>query len=109
MHLNLLAFAIPLFLFFIAWEYLYSKRSGKNFFQYAESVANINVGIAERLLDLLLPAYFSISSIMFMSTLHCLRSGPVFWFGCCCSWLQTLYGTGTTALRMRSMLFGQRM
>lgn len=58
MHLNLLAFAIPLFLFFIAWEYLYSKRSGKNFFQYAESVANINVGIAERLLDLFTTGLF---------------------------------------------------
>lgn len=58
MHLNFLAFAIPLFLFFIAWEYLYSKRSGKNFFQYAESVANINVGIAERLLDLFTTGLF---------------------------------------------------
>ncbi len=58
MHLNFLAFAIPLFLFFIAWEYLYSKRSGKNFFQYAESVANINVGMAERLLDLFTTGLF---------------------------------------------------
>ncbi|WP_114789634.1 sterol desaturase family protein [Niabella yanshanensis] len=58
MHLNFLAFAIPLFLFFIACEYLYSKRSGKNFFQYAESVANINVGIAERLLDLFTTGLF---------------------------------------------------
>ncbi len=58
MHLNFLAFSIPLFLFFIAWEYLYSKRSGKNFFQYAESVANINVGIAERLLDLFTTGLF---------------------------------------------------
>lgn len=58
MHLNFLAFAIPLFLFFIAWEYLYAKRSGKNFFQYAESVANINVGIAERLLDLFTTGLF---------------------------------------------------
>ena len=58
MHFNFIAFAIPLFLFFIAWEYLYTKRSGKNFFQYAESVANINVGIAERLLDVLTTGLF---------------------------------------------------
>lgn len=58
MHFNFIAFAIPLFLFFIAWEYLYTKKSGKNFFQYAESVANINVGIAERLLDVLTTGLF---------------------------------------------------
>lgn len=52
MQLNYLAFAVPFFLVFMAWEYYYSKRQGKNFFQYAESVANLNVGIAERLLDI---------------------------------------------------------
>jgi len=58
MKLNYLGFAIPLFLFFIGLEYLYSKRKGKNFFQYAESVANLNVGIAERLLDLFTTSLF---------------------------------------------------
>ncbi|TXJ27163.1 MAG: sterol desaturase family protein [Chitinophagaceae bacterium] len=58
MKLNYLGFAIPLFLFFIALEYLYSKRKGKNFFQYTESVANLNVGIAERLLDLFTTSLF---------------------------------------------------
>ncbi|HLG39922.1 MAG TPA: sterol desaturase family protein [Chitinophagaceae bacterium] len=51
MKLNYLALAVPVFLLFIGLEYYYSKRKGKNFFQYAESVANINVGIAERLMD----------------------------------------------------------
>ncbi|HEU4470230.1 MAG TPA: sterol desaturase family protein [Flavisolibacter sp.] len=51
MNLNYLAFAVPLFLFFIGLEYYYSRRKGKGFYQYAESVANLNVGIAERLLD----------------------------------------------------------
>jgi sterol desaturase/sphingolipid hydroxylase (fatty acid hydroxylase superfamily) len=46
-----LAFAIPFFLFFMGWEYWYSKKKGKNFFQFAESIANLNVGIAERLMD----------------------------------------------------------
>jgi alkylglycerol monooxygenase len=58
MKLNYLGFAVPLFLFFIGLEYLYSKRKGKNFFQYAESVANLNVGIAERLLDLFTTGLF---------------------------------------------------
>jgi alkylglycerol monooxygenase len=58
MKWNLLAFAIPLFLFFIWLEFYLSKRKGKNYFQYAESVANINVGIAERLLDLFTTGLF---------------------------------------------------
>jgi len=56
--LNYLALAVPLFLFFIGLEYYYSRRKGKNFFQYAESVANLNVGIAERLLDVFTTGLF---------------------------------------------------
>lgn len=58
MKLNYLAFAVPLFLLFMGLEYWYAKRKGKNFFQYAESVANINVGIAERLLDVFMTGLF---------------------------------------------------
>lgn len=58
MKLNLLGLAIPLFLFFIGLEYYYSKRKGKNLFQYAESIANLNVGIAERLLDIFTTSLF---------------------------------------------------
>jgi alkylglycerol monooxygenase len=58
MKLNYLAFAVPLFLLFIGLEYYYSRRKGKNFFQYAESVANLNVGIAERLLDVFTTGIF---------------------------------------------------
>ncbi len=58
MKLNYLGFAVPMFLLFIGLEYYYSKRKGKNFFQYAESVANLNVGIAERLLDVFTTGIF---------------------------------------------------
>jgi sterol desaturase/sphingolipid hydroxylase (fatty acid hydroxylase superfamily) len=58
MQLNYIAFAVPLFLAFIGWEYLYSRKKGRNFFQYAESVANLNVGIAERLLDVFTTGIF---------------------------------------------------
>ncbi|HKO81490.1 MAG TPA: sterol desaturase family protein [Chitinophagaceae bacterium] len=58
MQLNWLGFAVPLFLFFIGLEYYYCKRKGKNFFQYAESIANLNVGIAERLLDVFTTSLF---------------------------------------------------
>ena len=58
MKLNYLGFAVPMFLFFIGLEYYYSKKKGKIFFQYAESVANLNVGIAERLLDVFTTGLF---------------------------------------------------
>lgn len=52
MHLNYLAIAVPLFLLFIGIEYHYSKRREKSFFHFSESVANLNVGMAERITDL---------------------------------------------------------
>jgi len=58
MQLNYLAFVVPFFLFFIGLEYYVSKKKGKNFFHYAESVANLNVGIAERLLDVFATGIF---------------------------------------------------
>ncbi|GAB2528863.1 sterol desaturase family protein [Spirosoma aerophilum] len=51
MHLNWLALAVPFFLLFIGVEYLVTKRLQKNFFRFNSSVANLNVGVAERLLD----------------------------------------------------------
>ena len=52
MQLNWLAYAIPLFLTLMGLEYLVSKAQRKTYFRFNESVANLNVGIAERLLDL---------------------------------------------------------
>jgi alkylglycerol monooxygenase len=49
--LNWMALAVPFFLFFMGLEYLVSKWQKKDYFQFNNSVANINVGIAERLLD----------------------------------------------------------
>src|ERR1044071_2249785 len=58
MKLNYLAFAVPLFLFFIGLEFWYSRKKGKSLFRFAESVANLNVGIAERLLDVFMTGVF---------------------------------------------------
>src|ERR1700712_3607714 len=58
MRLNYLAFAIPLFTGFMILEYLISRKKGKNFFNFTNSIANINVGIAERLCDTLITALF---------------------------------------------------
>ena len=51
MHYNWLALAVPLFLFCMGLEYLVAKWQKKNYFRFNNSVANLNVGIAERLLD----------------------------------------------------------
>ena len=58
MQWNFIGLAVPLFMFFIGLEYYVSKKRGKNFFQYAESIANLNVGIAERLMDLFVTGLF---------------------------------------------------
>jgi alkylglycerol monooxygenase len=58
MHLNYLALAVPLFTGLIGLELLIAKRKKKNYFNFAGSIANINVGIAERLLDTLITGLF---------------------------------------------------
>jgi sterol desaturase/sphingolipid hydroxylase (fatty acid hydroxylase superfamily) len=51
-NLNWLALAIPFFLLMIGLEYGVAKAMKKVYFRFNDSVANICVGIAERLLDL---------------------------------------------------------
>lgn len=58
MKLDLIAFAVPFFVFFMLLEYYISKRKNKNIHQFNESVANINVGIVERITDLLTTGSF---------------------------------------------------
>jgi alkylglycerol monooxygenase len=80
-HSSILALAIPFFLFFIGLEYYYSKKKRKNFFQFAESVANINVGIAERLTDLftIFPFYYFYKYIFDHYAIFEVGSGAVAW------------------------------
>ena len=58
MHLNFLAFAIPLFLSLMLVEYYFSKRKKLQLFNFEETIANLNVGIAERLSDLFTTGIF---------------------------------------------------
>ena len=58
MQLNWIALAVPVFLGFIALEYYVSNRRQQKTFQFAESVANLNVGIAERVTDMLTTGIF---------------------------------------------------
>jgi sterol desaturase/sphingolipid hydroxylase (fatty acid hydroxylase superfamily) len=51
MKFNLIALAIPFFLLFIALEYLAARRKRLSHFHLQDTVANLSIGIAERLLD----------------------------------------------------------
>ena len=52
MRLNILAFAIPFFISIMLVEYYLSKKKNLELFHFEEVVANLNVGIAERMSDL---------------------------------------------------------
>jgi alkylglycerol monooxygenase len=58
MHLNWIAFAIPLFLGLMWLEYRLSGTRRGEVFHFPEAVANLNVGIAERLSDLFTTGMF---------------------------------------------------
>lgn len=51
MKLNVLGFAVPLFIGFMLLEYLIAKKKKLPYFNLHNSIANISVGIAERLCD----------------------------------------------------------
>lgn len=58
-QLNLAAFIIPAFFIFLALEYLLAVKKGKDqLFTYEDTVANITIGIAERLLNLFITGSF---------------------------------------------------
>ncbi len=56
--INLLALAVPLFIGFILLEYYISNKRKIKLHQFEESIANLNVGIAERVTDLLTTGAF---------------------------------------------------
>ena len=58
MHFNYLAFAVPLFIGLMILEFFVAKRQGKKIFNFTNSIANVNVGVAERLLDTLVTGLF---------------------------------------------------
>jgi len=77
-----MAWAIPLFLGLMVIEYLVAKKTGKNYFGFAESVSNINVGIAERLFDTFTVGlfYFVYDFLHRHFGIFHISSGPLLWF-----------------------------
>jgi hypothetical protein len=49
MQLNFLAFAVPLFIFFMFWEYMVARKRNISYRNLHDTLANICVGIAGRL------------------------------------------------------------
>ncbi|WP_348824329.1 sterol desaturase family protein [Flavobacterium aestuarii] len=58
MKLNYIALAVPFFAVFMFLEYYISVRKNKKLHHFNESIANLNVGIAERIADLLTTGTF---------------------------------------------------
>ncbi|MGQ7945509.1 sterol desaturase family protein [Flavobacterium sp. WC2509] len=58
MKLNYIALAVPFFAIFMFLEYYISIRKNKKLHHFNESIANLNVGIAERIADLLTTGTF---------------------------------------------------
>ncbi|MDH4461822.1 MAG: sterol desaturase family protein [Flectobacillus sp.] len=51
MHTKYLAYAIPLFIILMVIEFWITKKQGRKLHNFQDTIANLNVGIAERLTD----------------------------------------------------------
>jgi len=58
MQLNYLALAVPFFVGLMIVEFFIARKKKKKIFNFTRSIANINVGIAERLFDTLVTGLF---------------------------------------------------
>lgn len=59
LSINYLAFIMPVFLIFLLLEYKLAKRKKKeHYFKHESSVANVSIGIAERLINLFVAVWF---------------------------------------------------
>src|SRR6476620_11923083 len=58
MHINMIAFAIPLFVSFILLEYFIARKKKLPYYNLHNSIANISIGIAERLCDVFVAGLF---------------------------------------------------
>lgn len=58
MKFNFLAFAVPVFISLILIEYFVSIRKNKTVFRFDESISNLNIGMSERLTDILTTGLF---------------------------------------------------
>ena len=58
MHLNFVGFAIPFFIGVILLEFFVARKRGLKYFNLHSSIANISIGVAERLADVFVAGLF---------------------------------------------------
>jgi sterol desaturase/sphingolipid hydroxylase (fatty acid hydroxylase superfamily) len=58
MKFNIVALAVPLFIFFILLEFLVARKKKLDYVNLHNSIANISIGIAERLMDVFVAGLF---------------------------------------------------
>lgn len=77
-----MALAVPLFLAFMGIEYLVALKTGKNYFGFSNSIGNISIGIAERLLDTFTVGifYFLYESLHRHFGVFDIKPGYLLWF-----------------------------
>lgn len=81
MKLNFLAFSIPFFLLLIYAEYLISKKKKLSYPKLHSTIANISVGIADRLSDVLITGtfYFIYDSLQKKYGIFHIKSSLLLW------------------------------
>lgn len=81
MQLNILGFAIPLFVGFILLEYFIAKKKGLDYFNLHNSIANVSIGVAERLADVFVAGvfYFVYDTVQKKYGLFHISSGVFMW------------------------------
>ncbi|MEI9942796.1 MAG: sterol desaturase family protein [Chitinophagaceae bacterium] len=81
MGINILAFAVPLFIGLILLEYVIAKKKKLPYFNLHNSIANISIGIAERLCDVLVAGvfYFVYDDIQKNYGLFDIKTGVLLW------------------------------
>jgi len=81
MKLNLLAFAVPLFIGLMSLEYFIIKKRKLGYASLHTSIANISIGIAERLTDVLVTGvfYFIYDSIQKKYGIFHIKANALLW------------------------------
>lgn len=81
MHLNILGLAIPFFAGLMLLEYAIAKKKKLQYFNLHNSIANVSIGIAERLCDVLVAGifYFIYDDIQKKYGLFDIKPGLILW------------------------------
>lgn len=81
MVINILGFAVPLFIGFILLEYAVAKKKKLPYFNLHTSIANLSIGIAERLCDVFVAGlfYFVYDSLQKNYGLFVIKPGVLLW------------------------------